>query len=418
MITEIITTGTELLLGEITNENSQWLAQFLNEHGFTVAYMTTVGDNRERMKEALEVALGRAQLVITSGGLGSTQGDITKEVGAKVMGLPFVCVEEEVKRLRAYYEGKGRTYLPSLERQAWFAKGSHILPNDAGSAAGAVVEGAGKILVHLPGPPFEMKTMAETYMMPYLEKHWGLQGVIRSMVLPIEGLSEAEIEEKIMDLIQNQGNPTLALLARPGYIALRLTAKAETGELALSLLHPLAEEIKKRLPVSTYHIEQKVRGDVTKLLLQKHITVSAAESCTGGLIGKLLTDLPGSSSYFKGSAVTYWNEAKEKVLGVDGKTLLRYTAVSQEVAFQMAEGSRKLYDADIAVSTTGYAGPGLGERGEEPGLVYIGISGPCGTEVHKENFMGSRKSVRYGAAEKALYYIMQYVMDHKEYFEI
>lgn len=410
MITEIITTGTELLLGEIVNENSQWLASFLNEHGWTVAYMTTVGDNPKRMRKAFETALHRADVVITSGGLGSTQGDITKKAGAEALGLPFQLFPEESKRLAIYYKEKGRDYLSSLERQAWFAAGSHLLPNDAGSASGAVVEAGGKVLVHLPGPPFEMKTMAATYMMPYLEKRWGSQGVIRSAVFPVTGMTEAEIEEKIRDLIQQQTNPTLALLARPGYIALRVTAKGHTGGEAHELILPMAEELQRRLPVTGYHIEQDARNDLVKVLTENHLTLSAAESCTGGLIGKLMTDLSGSSSYFKGSAVTYWNEAKEAVLGVQADTLEVYTAVSREVAQQMAEGSRKLYGSDIAISTTGYAGPGLGERGEPPGLVYIGISGSHGTEVYEEHFMGSRKSVRYGAAEKALYYAMKYIL--------
>lgn len=410
MITEIITTGTELLLGEIMNENSQWLASFLNEYGWTVAYMTTVGDNPQRMKEAFATALHRADLVITSGGLGSTQGDITKKAGAEALGLPFVLFPEESKRLSSYYKEKGREYLPSLERQAWFAQGSHLLPNDAGSASGAVIEAGGKVLVHLPGPPFEMKTMAENYMMPYLEKKWGKQGVIRSVVLPITGMTEAEIEAHIIDLVQQQSNPTLALLARPGYIALRVTARALQGEDAHALLLPMVEKLKKRLPVSDYHIEQEARKDLVQVLIEKKLTLSAAESCTGGLIGKLMTDLAGSSSYFKGSAVTYWNEAKENVLGVKADTLKAYTAVSAEVAKQMAEGSRQLYGSDIAISTTGYAGPGLGERGEQPGLVYIGVAGDRGTEVNEEHFMGSRKSVRYGAAEKALYYAMQYIL--------
>ncbi len=411
MITEIITTGTELLLGEITNENSRWLAAFLNEHGFTVAYITTVGDNPARMEAAFEIALSRADLVITSGGLGSTQGDITKSVGAKAMGLDYWLFPEESDRLAAYYKEKGREYKSSLSRQAWFAKDAHILANDVGSAAGSVVERNGKFLVHLPGPPFEMKTMAEHHMMPYLEKRLGHQGVIRSLILPISSMTEAEIEETIMDLIAAQENPTIALLARPGYIALRLTAKAEDGEAAHKLLQPLSEEIKKRLPVSAYHIEQNVHKDLVALLEKKGLTMSAAESCTGGLIGKIMTDLSGSSVYFKGSAVTYWNEAKENVLGVKKKTLETYTAVSAQTAKEMAEGSRALYDSDVAVSTTGYAGPGKGERGEPAGLVYIAVAGAHGTEVHEEHFLGSRQAVRYAAAEKAMYYVMRYVGD-------
>ena len=206
--------------------------------------------------------------------------------------------------------------------------------------------------------------MAEKHMLSSLKKRLGEMGTIRSMILPIPGRTEAEIEETIMDLILAQENPTIALLARPGYIALRVTAKAETAEAAYALMSPLVTELRKRLPIADYHIEQHVREDLVVLLEKTHLSISAAESCTGGLIGKLMTDLPGSSAYFKGSAVTYWNEAKENVLGVSSETLSRYTAVSGETAKEMAEGSRRLYASDLAVSTTGYAGPGRGERGE------------------------------------------------------
>ena len=409
MITEIITTGTELLLGELDNENSRYLAELMNEHGFTVAFMTTVGDNPERMSAAFATALSRADLVITSGGLGSTQGDITKKIGAEVLGLPYVLFPEEAARLAAYYKEKGRPYLPSLSRQAWFAEGAELLRNEAGSASGCLLSHHGKLLVHLPGPPFEMKRMAEKHMLSSLKKRLGEMGTIRSMILPIPGRTEAEIEETIMDLILAQENPTIALLARPGYIALRVTAKAETAEAAYVLMAPLVTELRKRLPIADYHIEQHVREDLVVLLEKTHLSISAAESCTGGLIGKLMTDLPGSSAYFKGSAVTYWNEAKENVLGVSSETLSRYTAVSGETAKEMAEGSRRLYASDIAVSTTGYAGPGRGERGEPEGTVFIAVAGSRGTEVHEEHFLGSRKSVRYAAAEKAMYYVMEYV---------
>jgi nicotinamide-nucleotide amidase len=220
--------------------------------------------------------------------------------------------------------------------------------------------------------------------------------------------TEAEIEEIIGDLLRAQTNPTIALYARPGYVAIRVTAKGTDEKDADRLIESVASEIEKRMTVSRYNIEADVVKDLHEMLLAKGLTVSAAESCTGGLIGKLLTDTPGSSEYFKGSAVTYWNEAKEKVLSVHKDTLDEYTAVSEPVARQMAEGSRALYSSDIAVSTTGYAGPGKGERGEDAGLVYIGVSGPLGSEVHEEHFYGSRRSVRYGAAEKALYYVLKY----------
>ncbi len=415
MITEIITTGTELLLGEIANENSQWLASFLNEHGYTVAYMTTVGDNPERMRSVFREALRRADLVITSGGLGSTQGDITKRAGAEALGQSFVLFPEESNRLRRYYEARGRQYLPTQERQAWFAEGAELLPNEAGTASGCAVRKGGKVLIHLPGPPFEMKQMAEHHMMPWLTAHFGPQGIIRSLVLSVEGAAEADVERKIMDLVAGQSNPTIALYARPGYIAVRLTARGADEESAMAAIRPVAETIMERIPAVQYNLEGDARRDLITLLRQHHLTLSAAESCTGGLIGKLMTDLPGSSDYFKGSAVTYWNSAKERVLHVSPETLAEHTAVSAETAREMAEGSRRLYEADLAVSTTGYAGPGRGERGEPEGLVYIGVAGPDGTEVHREQFLGSRKSVRYGAAEKALFYAAEYIRKHRSH---
>lgn len=409
MIVEIITTGTELLLGEISNKNAHWLASCLNRYGFTVAYMTVVGDNPERLKETFRIALKRADIIITTGGLGSTLSDMTKKAGAEALKLPYVRFPEESKRLKEYYFSLNHDFIPALDRQAWFALGSSLFPNDAGSASGCAVESDGKYIIHLPGPPFEMQIMMERHVIPWLNIKFGSQGSIQSVILSVEHMSEAEIETKIGDILKVQTNPTIALLARPGYIAVRITARGKDELNALQMAENMAEIIKERIPVSGFQPETGLLSELHALLLNHSVTVSAAESCTGGLIGKLLTDMPGSSSYFKGSAVTYWNEAKEQVLSVKKATLDRFTAVSTQTALEMAEGSRKLYGSDIAVSTTGYAGPGKGERGESPGLVYIGIAGPLGTFVYEEHFMGSRQSVRYGAADKALYYIFKYL---------
>jgi len=403
MITEIVTTGTELLLGEIANENARWLAAFLNGHGYTVHYQTTVGDNPARMRSVFETALSRADLVITSGGLGATRGDITKKAGAEALGLPFQLFPEEEARLKAYYAEKGRKYMDAYARQAWFAEGAELLENDAGSAPGCAISRNGKILVHLPGPPFELKTMAEKRLLPWLETRCGNQGVIRSLMLSLRNAGETETEAALMDLVAAQENPTIAFYARPGYIAIRLTAKAETEEAALALLTPMAGEIRRRFPLAETRLEGDARNELVRLLSEKKWTLCAAESCTGGLIGKLMTDKAGSSDYFKGSAVTYWNSAKETVLGVRAETLEAYTAVSAETAKEMAEAARKLYGADLAVATTGYAGPGKGERGEPAGLVYIAVAGPAGTKAFENHFLGSRKSVRYAAAEEALW---------------
>ena len=411
MKTEIITTGTELLLGEIANEDSRYLAQLLNRYGYSVLYMTTVGDNPKRMREAFETALSRVDVVITSGGLGATLGDITKKAGADAMGLSFEKNEEEEAHLRAYYAARKRPWMEALGRQAWFAKGADILKNHVGSAAGSAVLHGGKCLIHLPGPPDELKSMAENEMIPWMQNHLGSQGVICSSELSVPHAFENVLEEKLADLVKAQTNPTIAFYARPGYVAIRLTAKGETEGDAKGKLISLQREIESRVPVICYNLEEEAQTELVHLLETKHLTLAAAESCTGGLIGKLMTDRPGSSVYFMGSAVTYQNSAKEKILGVSADTLAKYTAVSEETAKEMAEGARALYDSDVAVATTGYAGPGKGERGEPEGTVYIAVSGKSGTKVYKEQFRGSRKNVRYAAAHKAIFYAAEYIRD-------
>lgn len=409
MIAEIIITGTELLSGEIADENSRWLAEFLNLHGFTVEYITTVGNNPVQMKNVISTALSRVDIVITLGGLGAAQRDITKRVGAEAIGVPYVYYEDQGKRLKNYYKQKGRSYSKVLMRQAWFGANSYILENYVGPANGSAICRRKKILIHLPRKPFEVKIMAEREMMPWLENQLGIQGIVYSIVVPITGMTETEIESCIADLIQREQSYRFALLARSDYIELRITVHGQTAQEAYQLIVLILAIIKERIPISGCPIKDNVRNNLAEALIQYKMTMSAAESCTGGIIGEIITDLPGSSVYFKGSAVTYWNDAKVGILGVSEEILKKYTAVSAAVACQMAEGSRIIYGSDLAVSTTGYAGPGLGERNEPPGLVYIAVAGKNGTEVYEEHFIGDRKNIRYEAAEKALYYVLQYI---------
>lgn len=414
MIVEIVTTGTELLLGEIYNENSKYLAEILNQYGYTVAYMTTVGDNPTRMKQAIMTALERADIVITTGGLGSTSGDITKQAGADALGQSLVLRESEYTRLQEYYNKRRMRWNENRKKQALFLKDADILQNDCGSASGsAYAYGHGKALIHLPGPPSEMREMATRYMISWLNNRFGNQGITISKIMTVEGRTESDLEQSLRAYIQNQSNPTIALLIRPGYTIIRLTAHEENREKASQLLKPLSRAIAEIVPVTTISMYEDPCPQVFSLLKKHDFTISAAESCTGGWIGKLLTDQPGSSVYFKGSAVTYWNEAKENILRVKSKDIKTYTAVSVKVAAQMAKGSRFLYNSDIAISTTGYAGPGVGERGEKPGLVYIGISGPYGTAVYKEHFYGNRECVRLAASRKALFRVCDYIKEHQ-----
>lgn len=414
MIVEIVTTGTDLLLGEIYNESSRDLAQILNQYGYTIAYMTTVDNNPVRMERVIMTALERADIVITTGGLGATAENIIKQAGADALGRSLTNDESEYSRLQESCNRRGMKWNKNREKEALFLKGADLLQNDWGGASGAAYEYSdGKALIHLPGLPSEMRTMTKQYLIPWLNRKFGDQGVTISKIMTVESMTESDLALSLKAYIKKQSNPTITLLVRPGFTVIRLTAHEENREKALQLLETFSNAIAKIVPVTTASMYEDPSMEVFSLLKQYKLTLSAAESCTGGWIGKLLTDPPGSSVYFKGSAVTYWNEAKERILHVKSEDIKNYTAVSIKVAAQMAKGSRFLYNSDIAVSTTGYAGPGLGERGEKPGIVYIGISGPYGTVVYKERFHGNRECVRLAACRKALFRMCSYIKKHQ-----
>lgn len=416
MIVELVTTGSELLLGEITNYNSAYLSKQLNEMGYFVVYHTTVGDNPKRMKDVLKTALSRADIVITTGGLGPTQGDMTKIIGAELMNCPLVydpAIADAVQAWVTAHHGTV-TMTENQKRQAMIPEGADVFDNEAGTAPGVAMQGGGKTLVHLPGPPSEMRWMYENRLKPWLLQTFGSQGSIRSLYIKIYDMGEAFIEERLMDLVKDQSNPTLAMYARPGFVEVRLTARADSEEQAEELLLPLEEEVRRRLNDQIVSFNDETMADVLgREVRQAGYIVSAAESCTGGLIGSLITDVPGASDYFRGSAGTYCNEMKEKILGVSHETLERYTAVSSETAAEMADGSRRLYGSDIAVSTTGIAGPGGGTEEQPVGLVYTGVSGTWGTLVHRDVYHGGRSEIKRRAAVRAIYYVVRYLVNHK-----
>lgn len=415
MLVELITTGTELLLGEITNVNSQYLSKELNALGYSVIYHTTVGDNPDRMEEAMREALHRVDIVITTGGLGPTQGDMTKIIGARVMGVPLVYHDEVVASIQQWVQEHhpDRPMTESQKRQAMIPAGATVFSNEVGTAPGTALAKGGKVLVHLPGPPLEMKWMFTNRLKPYLLQTFGSQGYIASLYMKIYDLGEAYIEAQLMDLIQKQTNPTIAMYARPGFVEVRLTAKGDSQEEAEQLLQPLKETLQKRLHRTAVTYNQETMAALLgRIVLDKDYKISAAESCTGGLVGSLITDVPGASAYFLGSAGTYCNEMKEHILGVSSDTLAKYTAVSAETAAEMADGSRRLYGSDIAVSTTGIAGPGGGTETQPVGLVYTGVAGPWGTITHRDVYPGDREEVKRRAATRAVYYMVQYILQH------
>lgn len=415
MLVELVTTGSEILLGEIVNENVQYLSRQLNTLGYSVVYHTTVGDNPQRMEQVLRQALARADMVITTGGLGPTQGDMTKQIGAKVLGLSLEYHPEIVETIRQWMKAHhpDRVLTENQKRQAMIPMGATILTNEAGTAPGVAVQHDGKVLVHLPGPPMEMRWMYENRLRPWLLDTFGPQGYIQSVYMKIYDMGEAFIEERLMDLVQKQSNPTIAMYARPGFVEVRLTVNAADEASANALLAPLLEEMKKRLHrVAVTYNDETVGALLGRVAMEHGLTVCAAESCTGGLVGSYITDTAGSSAYFRGSAGTYCNEMKEHILGVAHQTLETYTAVSEETAKEMAEGSRALYQADIAISTTGIAGPSGGSDTQPVGLVYTGIAGPWGTVVHRNVYIGDRVEVKCRAATGAIYYAVKYILEH------
>jgi len=403
MIAELISTGTELLLGQICNSNAQYLAVRLAELGINVFFQTTVGDNPIRMEQVFRQALYRSDIVITTGGLGPTMGDITKIVSARAFGRTLVLHEQSWARIRAYFEQRGYCISDNNIRQAMMPQGAIVLHNNRGTAPGVILEKGGKLIINLPGPPHEMQGMFEDEVVPYLVNRFQLHNVIRSRVLHCTGIGESTLEEEIKELLKQQHNPTIALLVRDGEILIRITACSSDIETADRLLDTVEHQVRLKLGDYIYGVNDdtlaKVIGD---LLSASNYTVACAESCTGGMISSYLTDVPGSSRYFMQGIVSYSNEAKIQQLGVNNSTIQQFGAVSEETAREMAEGIRKIATADFAIATTGIAGPGGASEGKPVGLVFVGLATPEKLIVRQFQFQGERDFIRKNTVKAAL----------------
>ena len=410
MIVELISTGSELLLGHIVNTNVKWLSEELNNRGYSVSYQTTVGDNPERMKEVFQRAGERADIVISSGGLGATQGDITRKSLADALGLPLVFHEEAGREVDSFYEKQGRVKPYESDRDRYLPEGAKVLHNPVGVAPAVVVEQDDTVYVLLPGPPSELQGTFIESVTPFLEQRFGQQGMIYSERYAVYGYREMQLETLLQDLIQNQQNPTIALLIKPGYIEIRLTAKGESKADCQEKLGPWRSILLERLE-DIRSLDTSVLEEFHKVALEKGITIGTAESCTGGLVGKILTDLGGSSGYYQGGIISYANAVKEQVLSVSSETLATYGAVSEETAKEMVEGVFRVLRTDYAIATTGIAGPGGGSQEKPVGLVYIGIGTPQGITVHKEIFIGDRTSIRKSVAERAIQYVYKELIE-------
>ncbi|WP_297637188.1 competence/damage-inducible protein A [uncultured Clostridium sp.] len=409
---ELISVGTEILLGDIVNTNAQYLARELANMGIDIYYQSVVGDNKERMLKSFKEGFSRSDIIITTGGLGPTKDDMTKELACEYFDFKSELHEESLKEIKEYFRRMGRECVESNEKQAYFPKEAKIFKNNNGTAPGAILEKNGKIIIVLPGPPKEMKPMFNESVRPYLEKLTG--NTIVSEVIRIYGIGESKVENLVQDLIDQGENPTVAPYAKEGEATLRVTAKAKTKEECKILIEPIIKEIEKRLGNAIYNLgEEGLNLTVAKMLVNKKITIGTSESCTGGLLGGTLIDYPGISNVFLEGAITYSNESKVRTLGVKQETLDKFGAVSEETAKEMAEGIRKRCNSDIGVSTTGIAGPDGGTKDNPVGLVYIGVSIKDRTIVSKNIFNGDRNAVRRKACLKALDMVRKEVLEGK-----
>lgn len=391
MRAEIICVGTELLMGQVLNTNTRYLAQGLAPAGIDVYYQLVVGDNPARLKEAVQTSLGRSDILLLSGGLGPTEDDLTKETVAEAMGLvPLELYPEEWDKIVDFFAQTNRVPSPNNKKQAMFPKtGCTILPNPKGTAPGCILEKDGKAAVLMPGPPRELIPMFEDYVAPYLAKKSDHK--LYSRELRIFGMGEGQVEYTLLPLIDGQTNPTLATYAETGEVKLRITARCETMEEGERMLAPYIEKVHDLLGDVIYSDAGKTLPRCCHdLLIAQGKTLSCAESCTGGLLSSAFVDLPGSSAYFMEGDVTYAESAKMASLGVRADTLANHSAVSAQCAREMAEGMRKKAQTDYALATTGYAGP----DGEEVGHVFVALAYEGGTKVRELHLTGDRSRIR------------------------
>ena len=409
MTGEILCVGTELLLGDIINTNAAFLARELAALGIGVYHQTVVGDNGGRLREAVELALSRSDLLVMTGGLGPTYDDITKETATKALGKKLVWNQQAYDRMEAYFARTGRVMSENNRKQAMMPEGAVVFQNENGTAPGAAMESGEKVIVLLPGPPSEMEPMFCNQVRPYLEGKTGQTFLSRTVHL--FGIGESAAEEQLRELMESSHNPTVAPYAKTGEVLLRVTAAAKNEQEAKKLLAPAVEEIQKRMGPYVYGVDVgTLQNAAVTALRQKGLTVSTAESCTGGGVAKRITEVPGASQVLQAGICTYTNRMKAELLGVKERTLQNYGAVSERTALEMAQGVRIRTGADIGVSVTGVAGPDPSE-GKPVGLVFVSVSSQWYEQTVQLNLArgsgNERERVRHLAENHALYAVLQ-----------
>lgn len=409
---EIISVGTELLLGDILNTDAQFLSTELAKMGIGVVYQTTVGDNPQRLRKALEIAAERSDIIIASGGLGPTPDDLTKEICCEFFSKEYYLHEESLDKMKQFFASKKLPMPESNIKQAMLPVGCTVFPNNNGTAPGCAMEKDGKHILMLPGPPRELTAMFYESAVPYLSQF--SEKTIVSHQIRTFGIGESALAEKVKKYLDGE-NPTVAPYAKDGEALLRVTAMADDKESAEALLKPVIDSLIEETGEYFYGIDKpNIETAVVEMLKENRLVLATAESCTGGMISQRITSVPGSSAVFECGIVSYANEIKHRILGVDENDLRTYGAVSEQVAGQMAKGALKLSGADIAVSVTGIAGPGSDGTDKPVGLSYIGLAASDGTLYVKKLLTGHstgncRDYNRYVNASNALNLVRLYI---------
>ncbi len=402
---EIVSVGTELLLGQIVDTNSAEIAQRLAELGINVYFHSSVGDNPVRLAMVLATALTRSDIVIVTGGLGPTEDDITKEALAGVTGRPLELHPDALRHVQSYFQRVGREMTDNNRRQAMIPRGGKIIDNPRGTAPGVYLTVGGKHVFCVPGVPTEMRTMLLEGVLPMLATVRG-NGEIVSKTLKFYGIGESALETEVMDLLRSE-NPTVAPYAGLGEVKLRVTARAHSADEARRMIEPVVDELFRR--VGKYHYgydDDTLESVVAGMLTERGMTLATAESCTGGLVAHRMTNIPGSSAYFNKGWITYSNDAKARELGVDPKLIEEHGAVSEQVARAMAVGALERASASVAVATTGVAGPGGGTAAKPVGLVWFAVA-TAGGEVsaHSRQFQGRREDIKWRSSSEAINFV-------------
>ena len=410
MTVEFICVGTELLLGNIVNTNAAFLAEKCAEIGLSCYYQTVVGDNRERLLQTVKTAIERSDIILLSGGLGPTGDDLTKETVAEALGLALEEDKESHRLIAEYFARRGITPTENNWKQALVPKGAKAIENKNGTAPGIAIEKDGRHIILMPGPPNELKPMFLDSVVPYLRALD--EAVLASVTVKVAGIGESRAETMVSDLIETQDNPTIAPYAKTGEVHFRVTARAESDKQAQELIAPMVEELKKRFGnhVYTTDVEVTLEKAVADMLLARGMTMTAAESCTGGLLAARMINVPGVSAVFKAGFVTYANEAKHKLIGVREETLSQFGSVSRETAEEMAAGAANAAEAEVAVAITGIAGPDGGTKEKPVGLVYIGCYVQGRVWIKEYHFSGSRAKIRESVTAAALVQLRECLM--------